>query len=123
MDRLFTDYDTEAVRLVHVLHCTESEPPWQHPCPVGPYGTVTVTAGGAHSVVSHLPDRSPSPPCSQATTLFILASPMATEFEQLMQLQERACGLLADRNLRLQVVPFHPLAEFSDFEQVGGRHR
>jgi hypothetical protein len=44
---------------------------------------------------------------------------MATEFEQLMQLHERACGLLADRNLRLQVVPFHPLAEFSDFEQVG----
>jgi hypothetical protein len=44
---------------------------------------------------------------------------MATEFEQLMELQTRACGLLEDRNINLQVVPFHPLAEFSDFEQVG----
>jgi hypothetical protein len=59
MDRLFTDYDIETVWLAHILHCTKSEPPWQHPCRVDPCTTVTVTDVRSHTAVS---DCLPPPP-------------------------------------------------------------
>jgi hypothetical protein len=59
-------------------------------------------------------------PTQAATTLLILAPPTEPDLEQLMELQERAIRLLEESPLhkRLQVVPFHPLAEFSEWTEV-----